>query len=72
VLGSDSPARRWFRIEHVEKLWVEHTQRGFDHSKKLWCLFQVVLWHRMFIDQTLQRGEPLPEQQLMRKQSPSV
>ncbi|MEO7453362.1 MAG: asparagine synthase (glutamine-hydrolyzing) [Fimbriimonadales bacterium] len=72
VLAADSPARRWFRIEHVERLWAEHTQHGFDHSKKLWCLFQVVLWHRMFIEQTLQPGEPLPEQQLSRKQSPSV
>jgi asparagine synthase (glutamine-hydrolysing) len=72
VLGNDSPARHWFKIEHVERLWAEHTEKGFDHSKKLWCLFQMVLWHRMFIEKTLQPGDLLPEQQLIRKQSPGV
>ena len=72
VLGSDSPAKGWFQIEHVERLWEEHTKQGYDHSKKLWCLFQLVLWHRMFIAGELEPGQPLPEQQLIRKQSPSV
>jgi asparagine synthase (glutamine-hydrolysing) len=72
VLGADSPARRWFKIEHVERLWAEHTERGFDHSKKLWCLFQMVLWHRMFITQQLQPGDALPAQQPTRNQTPRV
>lgn len=73
VLAEDSSCRRWFKIDHVERLWSQHNECGYDHSKKLWCLFQLELWHRMFIAREIAPGDPLPEQrQPSRKQSPSV
>jgi asparagine synthase (glutamine-hydrolysing) len=36
--------RRWFRREAVEQLIVDHEERRFDHSARLWALVMLELW----------------------------
>jgi asparagine synthase (glutamine-hydrolysing) len=60
VLFSTAAANRgYFDLTEVRRLYTEHTEYGADHSKKLWCLFQLELWHMMFTDHTLKAGDDL-------------
>jgi asparagine synthase (glutamine-hydrolysing) len=62
VLDPRSGSSRWYQPSAVRRLWEQHLTGAADHSKKLWCLFQVELWYRMFIKRELNPGDLLPEQ----------
>jgi asparagine synthase (glutamine-hydrolysing) len=53
ILSLRSSMRGYFRQEEVEKLWREHQRSVRDHSKKLWALMVLELWHREFVDRAL-------------------
>ncbi len=57
LLTGDSGCREWFDAAHLKQLIEEHQSRARDHSKKLWCLFQLELWRRMFITGELNPGD---------------
>lgn len=52
LLGSRATERGYFRRDCVERLLREHMQGSADHSYRLWALFYLELWQRMFVDRS--------------------
>jgi asparagine synthase (glutamine-hydrolysing) len=42
--------RGYFKPEAIHRLLSEHESGAWDHSRSLWSLLCLELWHRMFID----------------------
>ncbi len=56
----------------VQRLWQEHVGRKRDHGRALWCVLNLALWHRMFVQSRdferylpLGRHDALPEGELV-------
>jgi asparagine synthase (glutamine-hydrolysing) len=49
LTDSTARSRGLFRPESVSGLLTAH-ERGTDHSRQLWALIQLELWHRKFVD----------------------
>lgn len=49
-LIEQSPLERlgWFRPESIQQLWLEHRQKRFDHSARLWALVVLNEWLRVW------------------------
>jgi asparagine synthase (glutamine-hydrolysing) len=50
LFSSRARARGYFDTGHVERLLKDHLEGRRDHSRALWTLLQLELWHRMFVD----------------------
>lgn len=50
LLGSRTTARGLFNRKYIEKLLNSHNSGQQDHSERLWCLFNLEIWNRIFID----------------------
>jgi asparagine synthase (glutamine-hydrolysing) len=59
LLSPAARGRGYFREERVRALIEDHAARRVDHDKRLWILFQLELWHLMFLDGTLSPGDSL-------------
>jgi len=52
LLDPRTIARGYFRPEEVRRLLDEHAGLQADHSYRIWALFWLELWHRMFVDRS--------------------
>lgn len=59
LLSQAATGRGYFRRSAVERLIARHVDDGWDLSKQLWYLYQLELWHLMYIDGTLDAGQTL-------------
>lgn len=59
LLSPEATGRGYFHKAEIQRLITEHTQGDTNHSKQLWYLFQLELWHLMFVDETLRPGDDL-------------
>lgn len=50
--------RGYFKKVEIEKLIAQHEKRENDHSKRLWALFILEHWHRVFGDKNLATTRP--------------
>ncbi len=50
VEGSRLAEAGLFRKEEMRRLVVEHVDGGVNHDFRLWMLFNLEVWHRMFLD----------------------
>jgi asparagine synthase (glutamine-hydrolysing) len=57
LLNGRSVNRGLFKLESLQRLFVQHRTNHRDHSDKLWRLLNLELWHRVFIDR-----DPVPLQ----------
>ena len=60
LLSAPALARGWYRETALRRLIEDHAAGRADNGRKLWILFQLELWHRMFVDRTLAPGDELP------------
>jgi len=51
--------RGYFQQSYLRHLVDDHTTARADHGKQLWILFQLELWHLMFIDHVLSPHDSL-------------
>ncbi|MGI8907940.1 MAG: asparagine synthase (glutamine-hydrolyzing) [Candidatus Sumerlaeaceae bacterium] len=59
LLSQTCLGRGYFAEPVLRRLIDEHTSGRANHDKKLWILFQLELWQRMFIDGTLSPTDAL-------------
>ncbi len=59
LLSPAAKARGYFREARLRELIDEHGSGRRDHDKQLWILFQLELWHLMFVDRTLGESDLL-------------
>lgn len=52
LLSSEARQRGWYQMAQMEHLVDDHVSGKRNNEKQLWILFQLELWHRMFIDET--------------------
>jgi asparagine synthase (glutamine-hydrolysing) len=53
-------ARGWYREAALRRLVDDHSAGRVDNGRKLWILYQLELWYRMFVDGTLGPADELP------------
>ena len=53
-------ARGWYEEAALRRLVDDHLAGRVDNGRKLWILYQLELWHRMFVDGSLGPGDGLP------------
>jgi hypothetical protein len=53
LLSKAARSRGYFREERVRELIDAHVTGRRNYDKQLWILFQLELWHLMFVDGTL-------------------
>lgn len=59
LLSSVARSRGYFREEPVRELIEAHISGARNHEQQLWALFQLELWHLMFVDRTLRPSDQL-------------
>jgi asparagine synthase (glutamine-hydrolysing) len=59
LLSDRALGRGYFRPEVIQAMWGRHQDRSRDHSRHLWALMALELWHRLFVDQA-PAGAPGP------------
>jgi asparagine synthase (glutamine-hydrolysing) len=59
LLSSTARSRGYFREQGVRQLIDAHVAGRSNHEKQLWALFQLELWHLMFVDGTLGASDSL-------------
>jgi len=59
LLGPTTRARDLFDYGYVERVLDEHCRGTVNHKHRLWSLFALELWFRMFVDGTLSRNDRL-------------
>lgn len=60
LLSREALSRGWYREEALRRLVEDHAGGRVDNGRKLWILYQLELWHRMFVDGTLAPSDGLP------------
>ena len=51
--------RGYFNQNYLRNIVGEHLKGKKDHTHRIWTVFWLELWHRMFIDNTLKKDETL-------------
>lgn len=59
LLSSRAKQRNLFNPAVIEKLVASHLSGEADNTIRLWDLYQLELWHQMFLDKTLKPGQHL-------------
>ena len=59
LLSSRAAARGYFDSERIRQLIDAHASGRVNLEKQLWILFQLELWHLMFVDRTLSAADAL-------------
>ena len=59
LLSKAARARGYFREGQVRELVDAHVSGARDLDKQLWALFQLELWHLMFVDRTLRPSDQI-------------
>ena len=59
LLGETTRARGLFDYGYVERVLDAHCRGDANHKHRLWSLFALELWFRMFVDGTLNRDDRL-------------
>ena len=59
LLSRAARSRGYFREGRVSELIAEHLAGRANHERELWILFQLELWHLMFVDGTLRPSDRL-------------
>lgn len=59
LLSPRALSRGYFREARLRTLIEDHVAGRTNHEKQLWILFQLELWHLMFLDRTLGAGDRL-------------
>jgi len=59
LLSPAARSRGYFREKRVRELIDDHAAGRTDQDKRLWILFQLELWHLMFVDRTLSAHDTL-------------
>jgi len=59
LLSPAARGRGYFDPRRVQELIDDHAAGRTDQDKRLWILFQLELWHLMFVDRTLSPGDSL-------------
>ncbi len=49
----------WFRRAAIERLIGEHTSGAAEHTHRLWSLLWLELWHRIFVERSMNGTEDL-------------
>ena len=60
LLSEQALARGWYQHAALRRLVEDHTEGRADNGRRLWILFQLELWHRMFVEGTLSATDELP------------
>lgn len=60
LLSREALSRAWYREAALRRLVEDHAAGRVDNGRKLWILYQLELWHRMFVDGTLVPSDGLP------------
>jgi asparagine synthase (glutamine-hydrolysing) len=60
LLSREALSRGWYRETALRRLIDDHAAGRADTGRKLWILFQLELWHRMFVDRTFGALDELP------------
>jgi len=50
ILGPRALARGLFHAGVLERLVAEHESGAANHADRLWCLLNLELWQRIFLD----------------------
>jgi len=59
LLSREARARGWYQEVAIRRLIEDHAAGRADNGRKLWILYQLELWHRMFVDGTLSPADDL-------------
>jgi asparagine synthase (glutamine-hydrolysing) len=59
LLSTAARSRGYFREERVRELIDVHVSGARNVEQQLWALFQLELWHLMFVDRTLRPADRL-------------
>jgi asparagine synthase (glutamine-hydrolysing) len=59
LLSPQAVARGYFQTDSIRQLIDAHASGRTNFEKQLWTLFQLELWHLMFVDGTLAAGDAL-------------
>lgn len=61
LLGPQASARGFFAPETIRTILEQHLTGQLDHTHRLWALLVFEVWNRLFVDGSLQPGDPLPD-----------
>ena len=59
LFSAEALRRNWYQEAALRRLVDDHAAGRADHGRKLWILYQLELWHRMFVDGTLGPADDL-------------
>jgi len=60
LLDARTLARGYFRPDTLQRLLQHHTTGRRDYSTWIWCLMVLEMWHRIFLDEKLDRRMVFP------------
>jgi asparagine synthase (glutamine-hydrolysing) len=60
LLSEQALARGWYQQAPLHRLIEDHAEGRADNGRRLWILFQLELWHRMFVEGTFSATDELP------------
>lgn len=60
ILGREARRRGIFNYDYLDRLWTEHRSGVAQHGTRLWLLLWLELWHRLFVDRSMNPADPLP------------
>lgn len=55
LLDKRCTERGYFEREAIQRMLDEHVSEKYDHSYRIWALLFLELWHKMFIDGTIEK-----------------
>jgi asparagine synthase (glutamine-hydrolysing) len=59
LLSAEAAGRGMFQTAYVDRILRQH-RGGANHKHRIWTLLLLEIWHRLFIDRTLQPDDVLP------------